>query len=373
MKKKMYAAALTSVVLSLSLAVNVLATGSGFSGSKTQQSVAAVNATITTASGEKVETTIGTTTDLSGLLQDSGLSFGDTTETGEVVSIESIDTPVIKITPVQETRAANDSHDEENGELSFWDKAHNYTESGLTYSANEQTNLVYEAASYSDSTESFLNKFDGLLDRVIETIKNVITAATDGDESGDDVSDDEASVDEWTALALFDVSANQVAKDAIGEDGSVELTVELDGVHEDSKVFGLHFIGEVTDPDSVRDALENGDDSTSLDFEEVEILEVTPGEGQVTFSMKNSFSPVMIMVQETTEVAETTETTEEKTEEAFVEMEETEEAEESSSGGSMLPWITVIIIAVVLVIYFVMKRNKKDKTQDNLKDSANKK
>ncbi|MCD8131040.1 MAG: hypothetical protein LUE16_07150 [Lachnospiraceae bacterium] len=370
MKKKMIAAAALGAALTLGMSVNVLAT-STFVGSKTQQSVGAESAEITTESGETVETVVGTTTDLETLLEESGLKIGETTESGETVSIETFETPVIKITPVQETQAASASHDESNAGKSFWEKATDYTSSGLTYSANEQTNLVYEAASKSENTESFLGKFDGLVEQVTETIRELIAATTEEYQDASDVPDEEVSVSDYSPLALFDVSANQAAKDAIGENGTVTLTVALDGAHEDSRMFGLHFKGE-EDTEAAREALENDFDNAILNYD-VEIFAVTPGEGTATFTMSNSFSPVMIMIQETAVATEESaeeeaaaEETEETAEEATAETAEVAEtSEESSSQGNLVLWIVIIIIILAVIIYLIMKNRKKDNTQES--------
>lgn len=395
-----------STILSVALALLLMTTAfADWQPSKTQKGVTGSDAAIVDKDGNETKIEI--------------ISAPKQSQSGVVENIETATDVYIKITPVEETLKANENHDAagENENKSFWDKAHDGTESGLSYSTNEDTNLVYRSVQKADSTSQFLDSVNSTVRQDVEdTIQAKVEAKkeelnTKAAALEDEVKQleaegkaeeaaakqqeldavnaqlaavndpDYASVDNYSPLGLFDVSASAGALEAFGDGSSVTIEVQVDGVNAESDLIGIHFFGEMEDYDAVREGLENDYDNTVMKYDH-EILDVTPTEnGTVRFSMSH-FSPVMILTRVEAEkeavaaVAEREEPAAEEASEAepapaepepeagVTEAPETAEAEQ----GTSYTWIivlAVIVVAAAVVAGVLVRRNNKKKSTSN--------
>ena len=75
---------------------------------------------------------------------------------GKAINVETSQNPWIKVTAVADALAANEKF---SADLSFSQKAGELTETGLFYSTNADTNLIYAAMDKAESTEAFLKLF----------------------------------------------------------------------------------------------------------------------------------------------------------------------------------------------------------------------
>lgn len=299
--------------------------------SKTVQELGAVQAAVVTEDGTRAEIEIA--------LQPS---IG---EDQEVVSVKEDTTPYILVTPLSETQAKNAALDADS-DLSFAERAAILTETGLTYSDNEKVNLIFDAVTRSSSTTEFLEKVGGgLLD--------LVTEAVNGFSNGE--SGQEVAVDDFAPVALFDVTASAGALEMMGENGSVEIQLEVPGIKEDSSVIAIHFLGEVEDMEAAQEALENNFESALLNYD-AELLDVVAGEGAVTVTM-NGFSPVLIMtqVEDETGTAAGIATPEPTAEPA------PEEPVEEGSGW-VVPAVVAAIVVVAVAAVVVTRKNKETTT-----------
>ena len=226
-----------------------------------------------------------------------------------VEQVETATRPYIKVTPVEQTMAANDKYDEENGDSKpFSERLGDPTESGLRYGKNNDTNLVYLTAQKSDSTTEFLGKFpEGLVstaEEQIETLRqeqlarlaeqraalaaelealtneaektakqaelDALDARTASWESGE-----AGKLDDYAAIGLFDITASAGAIEEMGENGKVDVEIEIAGITEESSLLAVHFFGELADPEAVRTALEEDFANALVDFD-YELLPVVP-------------------------------------------------------------------------------------------------
>lgn len=377
-----------AVVLVLSMMTTAFA---AWRPSEVQQGVTGSDAAITDKNGNETKVEI--------------ISEPKKEQDGKTQKVDEAEDAYIKITPVGDTMKANQDHDAQgnNANKSFLQKANDGTDSGLTYSTNEDTNLVYRSAQKADTTTKFLNSVNDKLQQDVENAIQTKVEAKKEELNGkaaaledevkqleaegkteeaaakqqeldqvnkeiDKVNDPNyASVDNYAPIALFDVSLSAGAREQLG-DGTLTVEVNVDGVHEDSDVLGIHFFGELDDYDAVKDGLETDYDNTIMQYEH-EILDAEPsGEGKVRFSMTH-FSPVMILIrvedEETLaapaepEMAETP--AEEKPAEPGTEAEVAETAE--AEQGTSYTWIIVLVVVIVVVAVgagvFVSQKNKK--------------
>lgn len=274
--------------------------------------------------------------------------------------------------------------------------------SSLDTASNGKMNLVYAAATSTNSTSTMLAKFANASDATsaigaqiaankaatverLTTQRDELSAKVDqlkADGAGEgeitaaeqelaqveaQISATEAedydNMDNYEPAGLFDVSVNGDMEQALADGGSVEIPVKVDGITAESDVLALHFTGDVTDADTLAEELKTNTDAVINDMS-VEVLPCVPGDGMVTLTM-SSFSPVMILTRAQAEV-----TVSEPTEQATAESETVEatpapaeSAEETASGSS--PWIYVLIVVVVVVVagvVVVMTRKKKTVT-----------
>lgn len=334
MKKRLFAVVAT-VTLAAVLACPVFAV---YQPSKMVQEVGGVGATVTSPDG--------TTTDL---------EITVTPRTDANAAVEDVRTATdayIKVTPVSETQRANDAMDEANPTLAFGEKASETTDSGLRYSDNEKVNLVYEAVTRSTSTTQFLEKVGG-------TLLNLVTEAVDA--IAQEHSDQTVTVDDFAPAALFDVTASAGALELMGDNGSVDVEMEVPGITADSNIIAVHFLGEVEDAEAMQEALTNDFDNAVLNYD-AEILDAVAGDGTVTVTM-TSFSPVLILTQTaaavTEEPADTAATAENDTE-ATPEPSAAVMEPEADNGGNgwILPIVIVAIVVIAGVVVVVTRKNK---------------
>ena len=254
---------------------------------------------------------------------------------GKAINVETSQNPWIKVTAVADTLAANEKF---GADLSFSQKAGELTETGLFYSTNADTNLIYAAMDKAESTEAFLKLFgEDALAKVQAEIGE-----------GEDLND-------YEAAALFDVTASEGAKKLLNGK-AVDVEVALPGVKADSKLIGLHFTNGPEDPEAAQETVKNDFANAKLEYD-VEVIDTVAGDSKATITM-DSFSPVMILVK-TEKTAAAAEATATPTEEPAA----TEApAAPADNGGSN--WVLPAVIAVVVVAVgaVVVTRSKKKTT-----------
>lgn len=254
---------------------------------------------------------------------------------GKAINVETSQNPWIKVTAVADTLAANEKF---GADLSFSQKAGELTETGLFYSTNADTNLIYAAMDKAESTEAFLKLFgEDALAKVQADIGE-----------GEDLND-------YEAAALFDVTASEGAKKLLNGK-AVDVEVALPGVKADSKLVGLHFTNGPEDPEAAQETVKNDFANAKMEYD-VEVINTVAGDGKATITM-DSFSPVMILVK-TEKTAAAAEATAAPTEEPAA----TEApAAPADNGGSN--WVLPAVIAVVVVAVgaVVVTRSKKKTT-----------
>lgn len=254
---------------------------------------------------------------------------------GKAINVETSQNPWIKVTAVADALAANEKF---SADLSFSQKAGELTETGLFYSTNADTNLIYAAMDKAESTEAFLKLFgEDALAKVQAEIGE-----------GEDLND-------YEAAALFDVTASEGAKKLLNGK-AVDVEVALPGVKADSKLIGLHFTNGPEDPEAAQETVKNDFANAKLEYD-VEVINTVAGDSKATITM-DSFSPVMILVK-TEKTAVAAEATAAPTEEPAA----TEApAAPADNGGSN--WVLPAVIAVVVVAVgaVVVTRSKKKTT-----------
>lgn len=290
------------------------------------------------------------------------------TSSGNLI-LSQVSDPVVLITPLSLTQLGNQGVGEG---LAYKDKAGLETESGLTYAANAKTNLVYQTVVNAQDTTEFLSKFPGDVKGAMEALiaqkieakrteleRQKAEAEADGDEEAVAAIEkqlavlenpDYASVDNYSPLAVFDVSASAALLEQMNEEDTVDVTFEVNGVNENSDLIALHFMGNIEDCDAAMDMVNNDFANATLDFQ-VEVLDVATEDGKATITL-SSFSPVMLMTRvETEEGAQPSQEPQ-----ATQQPEEKPQPEESSN---ILPWVIGGIVVVVAVVLFVVAKSKK--------------
>lgn len=290
------------------------------------------------------------------------------TSSGNLI-LSQVSDPVVLITPLSLTQLGNQGVGEG---LAYKDKAGLETESGLTYATNAKTNLVYQTGVNAQDTTEFLSKFPGDVKGAMEALiaqkieakrteleRQKAEAEADGDEEAVAAIEkqlavlenpDYASVDNYSPLAVFDVSASAALLEQMNEEDTVDVTFEVNGVNENSDLIALHFMGNIEDCDAAMDMVNNDFANATLDFQ-VEVLDVATEDGKATITL-SSFSPVMLMTRvETEEGAQPSQEPQ-----ATQQPEEKPQPEES---GNILPWVIGGAVVAIAVILFVVAKNKK--------------
>lgn len=338
MKKRLVSGAV-AVTMAAMLACPVFA---AWQPSKTVQEVNGVQASVTSSDG--------TTADLEITMQPK------TAADSSVLNVVEDTQPYIKVTPVSRTQAANEMVDAELPELAYAEKATETTETGLQYSDNEKVNLIFEAVTRSTSTTQFLEKVSGnLLNLVMEAVNAISDAQTE----------QSVTIDDFAPASLFDVTASAGAIEQMGENGSVDVELEVPGITADSNIIAIHFLGDVPDIEAARESLTSDFENAILNYD-AEILDAVAGDGTVTVTM-TSFSPVLILTQ-TAAPAETEApaATEEpaagtvSTPEPSAEPTQAEPTTDNGGNGWVLP-VVIVVIAVVIVVAVVVTRKTKSK------------
>ena len=255
---------------------------------------------------------------------------------GKAINVETSQNPWIKVTAVADTLAANEKF---SADLRFSQKAGELTETGLFYSTNADTNLIYAAMDKAESTEAFLKLFGE------DALAKVQTDIGEGEDLND-----------YEAAALFDVTASEGAKKLLNGK-AVDVEVALPGVKADSKLVGLHFTNGPEDSEAAQETVANDFTNAKLEYD-VEVIDTVAGDGKATITM-DSFSPVMILVKAEKTDAAAAEATAAPTEEPAA----TEApAAPSENGGNN--WVLPAVIAVVVVAVgaVVVTRSKKKTT-----------
>lgn len=355
-KNRMMGAAL-GIVMAASVATSAFA---AWAPSKTQEEIISASGSATIG-GSK----ISITTVIGGKKVPDGYPL---TSTGNMI-LSQVSDPVILVTPLSLTQLGNQGVGEG---LAYKDKAGLETESGLTYATNAKTNLVYQTGVNAQDTTEFLSKFPGDVKGAMEALiaqkieakrteleRQKAEAEADGDEEAVAAIEkqlavlenpDYASVDNYSPLAVFDVSASAALLEQMNEEDAVDVTFEVNGVNENSDLIALHFMGNIEDCDAAMDMVNNDFANATLGFQ-VEVLDVATEDGKATITL-SSFSPVMLMTRvETEEGAQPSQEPQ-----ATQQPEEKPQPEESSN---ILPWVIGGIVVVVAVVLFVVAKSKK--------------
>lgn len=341
MKKKIVSGAVATA-MAVMLACPVFA---AWQPSKTVQEVSSVQASVTAADG--------TTTDLEITMEPK------TAADSSVLNVVEDTAPYIKVTPVSQTQAANEAIDEAQPTLAFGEKADETTDTGLLYSDNEEVNLVFEAVTRSTSTTQFLEKVGGNL---LNLVTEAVTAISDAQP------EQSVTIDDFAPTALFDVTASAGAIEQMGENGSVDVELEVPGITADSNIIAIHFLGDVADIEAARESLASDFENAILDYD-AEVLDAVAGDGTVTVTM-TSFSPVLILTQTAAAPAATEEPAATEgpaagtvsTPEPSAEPTQAEPAANNSGNGWVLPVVIVAIVVVIVVAVVVTRKNKSKQT-----------
>ena len=356
MQKNRIIGAAIGVALAASLAGSALA---AWAPSKTQQEIISASGNTTIGGTTKPITTI-----VSGGQVPEGYSV---TSTGNPI-LSQISDPVVLITPLSQTQLGNQGVGEG---LAYGDKAGLETESGLTYAANAKTNLVYQTVVNAQNTTAFLGRFPGdvqgdmeaLIAKKIEAKKAELEAQkAEAEKNGDtdavaaiekqlaalaDVN--YASVDNYSPLAVFDVSASAALLEQMKEGDTVDITFEINGVKEESDLIALHFRGDIEDCDATMEGINNDFENTVVDFD-VEVLDVAADDENATITL-SSFSPVMIMTRVETEAGVQPSQKPEATQQP--------EEQPKEENSNVMPWVILGAVVVVVVIGVVVAATKK--------------
>lgn len=287
------------------------------------------------------------------------------TASGNLI-LSQVTDPLILITPLSQTQLGNQGVGEG---LAYRDKAGLETESGLTYAANAKTNLVYQTIVNAKNTTEFLSKFPGNVKRDVEELiarniqaerEELEREKADAEANGDEKTvasvekqlavleePSRTSVNSYSPLAVFDVSASSALLEQMGEGDTVDLTLELNGVNQDSDLIALHFMGDPEDCDAMLDLVNSDFTHAVVDFD-VEVLEVAVEEKAATFTL-SSFSPVMLMTRVDSKVEEGPQETELPTQ---------EESQPPKQDDWMTWTIGGTVVIVVLAIAVVAGKKK---------------
>lgn len=248
------------------------------------------------------------------------------------------DRPVIKVTPVAMTLAANKAAD--NTDLADDEKADASTSTGIGYAANQALNDVYQAATSAASTSEFVESFGA---QAVAAAEAAVAAVAGDDENKGDINN-------YAPATMFDISANDMAKEAVGKGGKITVTVNVDGASADSTLITQH-------------VMDNG---------EVEYLDTVAGDGTATFDIDPSnLSPFVILTYvapaaEPEAAAPETEPAAEPeapaTEAPATEAPAADVAEPAAESGSSAIWWIVAIVVVAVIVIVVVSNSKKKKT-----------
>lgn len=136
----------------------------------------------------------------------------------ETRPLEDIDYPVVKITTLAMSQAANAKLDASNPGATDSQKSSLMTESGVTYAKNDQVNETAERYYAAKSTSEFVDGYD-------MSFEDGIVAAS------------RSNLKNYAVIQIADISANNLA---ISTNQTVRLTFSAPGVKANSKVMVAH-------------------------------------------------------------------------------------------------------------------------------------
>lgn len=195
--------------------------------------------------------------------------------------MENLPYGFIKVTPVPhaiDSNAAMDAIAEEKNMTEEQKRAY-ATATGIGYNLNEKLIQLQDVAASCGSVSKFME-----------------THGEEAVEAAQKAFGGKENMDKFDIALIFDVRANQIAKEMIGEDGKVELTVEVEVVRPDSVVV-LQHDAQITS-DKFVEINQNEDNTYEIKHGGVEFLDVTAGEEEVTFQMDVfHLSPFVLYIQ----------------------------------------------------------------------------
>ena len=142
----------------------------------------------------------------------TGTTITVTTPTGS--QVQDTSAPVIQVTPVSETLAANAAVDAANPGATGEQLAATPTESGLSYAANGQLNNLYNQVTAATSTEQLLADTAPAAPAAASQFQSAVGEGANA----------------YTPIALYDVAASPSAEAAIAQSGSVQVAISVPGV-----------------------------------------------------------------------------------------------------------------------------------------------
>lgn len=148
----------------------------------------------------------------------TGTTITVTTPTGS--QVQDTDSPVIQVTPVSVTLAANAEVEAANPDATAEQLSGAATASGLSYAANGQLNNLYNQVMSAESTEQLLAA------TAPAAAAEFQTAVGEG-------------ANAYTPIALYDVAASPSAEAAISESGSVQIAISVPGVAEGTQLVAV--------------------------------------------------------------------------------------------------------------------------------------
>ena len=185
-----------SVVAAMAVAMSAQAFAIDWNPSRTQSEVSVPESTTTTTTGTTVEVTASPTVDPS---------------TGAVQQVQDTAAPVIQVTPVSETLAANAAINQANPGATGEQLAGLPTDSGLSYGDNGQLNNLYNQVQNAESVDQLLQDTAPQAAAEFEAVAGAPAA-------------------EYTPIAMYDIATSPAAARAIEEAGSVQVTIAVPGV-----------------------------------------------------------------------------------------------------------------------------------------------
>ena len=194
-----------SVVAAMAVAMSAQAFAIDWNPSRTQSEVSVPESTTTTPTGTTVEVTASPTVDPA---------------TGAVQQVQDTAAPVIQVTPVSETLAANAAINEANPGATGEQLAGLPTDSGLSYGDNGQLNNLYNQVQNAESVDQLLQ------DTAPHAAAEFEAVAA-------------APASEYVPIAMYDIAASASAQEAIAEAGSVEVAISVPGVADGTETIAI--------------------------------------------------------------------------------------------------------------------------------------
>lgn len=229
----------------------------------------------------------------------------------DVTPLDGLGKGYIKVTPIKDTMRANRAADKLEKELKYTREMieQMVTVTGIGYTINGAVNEMYHNALGVENTAEFLNLYGEDTAQAAQKAVDAIIRDRDLGNAPAEYKD----LNNYVPVMLFDVCANQQAKDDFGPGGKAELEIKVSGMKESSMVITMHL----------------------KDDETTEFVPTVPGEGKAKFTVVvDDLSPFVML--------------------AYV------EPVPAKNGGGWLCWLLLLIVLLV-ICYLIYRKYKKTK------------